>query len=187
MAYTLSNMLPLGTKAPDFTLEDVTDGEMKSLADLKSDKATVVMFICNHCPYVIHLIRDIVDTANEYIEKGVSFVAISPNDVDYAPDDSPDKMRLIAKVLQFPFPYLYDESQEIAKAYDAACTPDFYIFDHTMELVYRGQYDDSRPKKDVPVTGKDFREALDAVLSGGGVSARQVPSGGCNIKWKTNV
>ncbi|MBY5958161.1 thioredoxin family protein [Membranicola marinus] len=184
MAYTLSNMLPLGTVAPEFTLVDPLDGKKKSLDELKSDQATVIMFICNHCPYVIHLIRDIVDTAEEYMEKGVRFVAISPNDVENYPDDSPDRMALIAKVLQFPFPYLFDETQEVAKAYDAACTPDFYIFDRKMELAYRGQYDDSRPSKDVPVTGKDFKAALDAVLAGDQPSDRQVPSGGCNIKWK---
>jgi len=183
MAYTLSNMLPLGTKAPDFTLEDVVDGKEKSLDELKSDVATVIMFICNHCPYVIHLIRDIVDTANEYSEKGVKFIAISPNDIEYAPDDSPDKMRLIAKVLQFPFPYLYDKTQKTAKDYDAACTPDFYIFDKDMELAYRGQYDDSRPGKEVPVTGKDFKTALEAIISGEEVDEKQIPSGGCNIKW----
>ncbi len=184
MAYTLSNMLPLGTVAPDFILPDPRDGKEKSLNELKSDVATVIMFTCNHCPYVIHLNRDIVDTANEYMDKGVRFIAISPNDVKNYPDDSPDKMALIAKVLQFPFPYLYDETQEVASAYDAACTPDFYIFDGDLRLVYRGQYDDSRPGKDEPVTGKDFKNALDAVLSGNQVEVRQVPSGGCNIKWK---
>lgn len=185
MSYTLSNMLPLKTVAPDFTLPDPLSGDDKSLQELKSDKATVIMFICNHCPYVIHLFRDIVDTANEYMEKGVQFIAISPNDIENYPDDSPDKMALIAKVLQFPFPYLYDETQEVAGAYDAACTPDFYIFDPDLRLSYRGQYDDSRPGKDIPITGKDFRAALDAVLAGEEVSERQVPSGGCNIKWKT--
>lgn len=185
MAYTLSKMIPLGTIAPDFNLMDVIDGEMKSLQSLKSDQATVIMFICNHCPYVIHLMRDIVDVANEYQKKGVRFIAISSNDVKNYPDDSPDKMALVAKVLQFPFPYLYDESQEVAREYDAACTPDFYIFDPELRLVYRGQFDDSRPGKEVPVTGADFRAALDAVLSGSEVPERQVPSGGCNIKWKT--
>lgn len=184
MSYTLSNMLPLGTPAPDFTLLDPLDGKEKSLNELKSDKATVILFICNHCPYVIHLIRDIVDTAQEYMEKGVRFIAISPNDVENYPDDSPDRMALIAKVLQFPFPYLYDETQEVAKDYDAACTPDFYIFDQDLQLAYRGQYDESRPGKDVPVTGKDFKKALDTVLAGMEPDERQIPSGGCNIKWK---
>lgn len=184
MAYTLSNMLPLGTVAPDFTLIDPRDGRKKSLQELKSDRATVIMFLCNHCPYVIHLIRDIVDIAIEYQERGVHFIAINPNDVENYPDDSPDKMALIAKVLQFPFPYLYDETQEVARAYDAACTPDFYIFDGEMKLVYRGQFDDSRPKKDVPITGKDFRKAIDALLAGAEIDERQIPSGGCNIKWK---
>lgn len=184
MSYTLSNMLPLGTMAPEFSLLDPLDGKEKSLDELKSEKATVIMFICNHCPYVIHLIRDIVDTAEEYMEKGVRFIAVSPNDVENYPDDSPDRMALIAKVLQFPFPYLYDETQEVAKAYDAACTPDFYIFDQDLRLTYRGQYDDSRPGKDVPVTGKDFRKALDAVLAGEQSDEKQIPSGGCNIKWK---
>jgi len=177
-------MLPLGTIAPDFTLPDPRDGKVKSLNELKSDKATVIIFMCNHCPYVIHLIRDMVDTANKYMKEGVRFIGISPNDVKNYPDDSPDKMALIAKVLQFPFPYLYDETQEVALAYDAACTPDFYIFDGDLRLVYRGQYDDSRPGKDVPVTGIDFKNALDAVLSGNEVDERQIPSGGCNIKWK---
>lgn len=184
MSYTLSNMLPLGTAAPDFKLLDPRDGKEKSLKDLQSNRATVIIFICNHCPYVIHLIRDIVDTANEYMEQGVSFITINPNDVENYPDDSPDRMALIAKVLQFPFPYLYDETQEVAIAYDAACTPDFYIFDGDLKLAYRGQYDDSRPKKDVPVTGKDFRKALDAILAGEKVTEMQIPSGGCNIKWK---
>ena len=186
MAYTLSNMLPLGTVAPDFELIDPLDGKKKSLQDLKSDKATVIIFMCNHCPYVIHLIRDIVDTANEYMKRGVSFIAINPNDVEKYVDDSPDRMVLIAKVLQFPFPYLFDETQQVARAYDAACTPDFYIFDGDMKLAYRGQYDESRPKRrEVPITGKDFKSALDAVLAGEEVDERQVPSGGCNIKWKS--
>ncbi|GAA5220173.1 thioredoxin family protein [Membranihabitans marinus] len=185
MSYTLSNMMPLQTKAPDFTLLDVTDGQKKSLSDLASDRATVIIFLCNHCPYVIHLFRDIVDTANAYIDQGVSFIAISSNDAEKYPDDGPDNMNLIARVLQFPFPYLYDEDQSVAKAYDAACTPDFYIFDKDLKLSYRGQYDDSRPKKDIPVTGRDFKQALDAILNGEKVNERQVPSGGCNIKWKT--
>ena len=178
-------MIPLGTKAPDFTLKNTVDGNDKSLSELKGNNATVIIFICNHCPYVIHLIRDIVDAANEYKNEGVNFIAINSNDVENYPDDSPDKMNLIARVLQFPFPYLYDEDQEVAKAYDAACTPDFYIFDGEMKLAYRGQYDESRPKRnEVPITGKDFKNALNAVLEGGKVSERQVPSGGCNIKWK---
>ncbi len=184
MSYTLSNMLPLGTTAPDFTLLDPSDGKEKSLQELKSEKATVILFICNHCPYVIHLLRDIVDTALEYMEKDVRFIAINPNDVENYPDDSPDRMALIAKVLQFPFPYLYDDTQEVAKAYDAACTPDFYIFDQDLGLAYRGQYDDSRPGKDVPITGKDFKKALNTVLAGKTPDERQIPSGGCNIKWK---
>lgn len=185
MSYTLSNMIPLGTQAPDFTLVDVMDGQNKSLTDLASEKATVIIFLCNHCPYVIHLFRHLIDTAKVYQEKGVSFMAISSNDAEKYPDDSPENMNLIGRVLQFPFPYLYDEDQSVAKAYDAACTPDFYIFDKDLKLAYRGQYDDSRPKKDTPITGKDFTSALDAILTGEKPTERQIPSGGCNIKWKT--
>lgn len=185
MAYTLSNMLELGSAAPDFELFDTLSGTTQSLQDLKSDKATVVMFICNHCPYVIHLFRPLVDLATEYKEKGISFIAISSNDVENYPDDSPDKMNIVGRVLQFSFPYLYDENQSVAKAYDAACTPDFYVFDQDLLLRYRGQFDASRPGNEKSVSGEDLRAALDAMLSHSPVPEKQIPSGGCNIKWKT--
>ena len=184
MALTESNMLPLGTKAPSFTLPEPLSGQMVSLGDITSDLATVVMFLCNHCPYVIHVNPQVVSLANEYLDRGVNFVAISSNDVENYPEDAPDKMSIVAKVLQFPFPYLYDESQEVAKAYDAACTPDFYVFDSEMRLVYRGRLDGSRPNSGIPLTGSDLRAALDAVLAGKPVAEKQYPSAGCNIKWK---
>lgn len=184
MALTPSNMIPLGTKAPDFKLLDaVSDSEM-NLEQLKSDKATVIMFICNHCPYVKHVQQGLVELANDYISKGVSFIAINSNDVKNYTEDSPDNMKKVAERLGYPFPYLFDETQEIAKAYDAACTPDFYIFDGGLKLIYRGQMDDSRPGNGKPVTGLDIRKALDQILGGTTVSEDQIPSIGCNIKWK---
>ena len=184
MARTLSNMLPLGTIAPGFNLPDTISGDMMNLNDLKSDKATVIMFLCNHCPYVLHVNEELVRLIKKYQEKGVSFVGISSNDVINYPQDGPDKMKTHAAEVGYTFPYLYDESQDIAKAYDAACTPDFYVFDKNMELVYRGQMDDSRPGSGIPVTGEDLRDALDAVLSGRPAPTIQKPSMGCNIKWK---
>jgi len=184
MAATESNMMPLGTKAPYFNLPDTISGEQKSLPELKSDKATVVMFICNHCPYVKHVQQGLVQLAKDYIPRGISFIAISSNDVENYPEDSPERMKQVAKQLGYPFPYLYDESQDVARAYGAACTPDFYIFDKDLKCVYRGQMDDSRPGNDVPVTGKDIRAALDAILAGKPVDQNQKPSIGCNIKWK---
>ena len=185
MVLTPSNMIPLGMEAPDFKLPDPVEGGEKSLVDLKSDKATVIMFICNHCPYVKHIQIGLVELANDYIYKGVSFVAINSNDVENYPDDSPGKMREVAEKLGYPFPYLFDETQEVAKAYDAACTPDFYIFNSELKCVYRGQMDDSRPKNGKPVTGKDIREVLDNVIDGKPVDEKQIPSIGCNIKWKS--
>ncbi len=184
MALTESNMLALGTTAPAFNLTNVVDDTPCSFEDIRGDKATVVMFICNHCPYVIHVNDEIVRLANEYKERGVGFVAISSNDVDNYPDDSPEKMKLMAKVLSYPFPYLYDESQEVAKAYDAACTPDFYVFDANDALVYRGRLDGSRPGNKIGLTGSDLRFALDTALLGLGSISPQIPSAGCNIKWK---
>ncbi len=184
MARTPSNMLPLGTIAPDFTLPDVISGKNISLKEFASDKATVVMFICNHCPYVVHVLDGILKLANDYRLQGISFVAISSNDVENYPQDSPEKMKELAFKNNFPFPYLYDESQEVARAYDAACTPDFYVFDNLLKLVYRGQMDGARPSNDIPVTGEDLRKALDAVLKGEEVFGEQRPSLGCNIKWK---
>jgi len=184
MALTESNMLGLGTRAPGFKLKNVVDEVIYGYDELKGDKATVIMFICNHCPYVIHINPQLVAIAEEYQNKGVSFVAISSNDVENYPDDSPDKMKLIAKVVGYPFPYLYDPSQETARAYQAACTPDIYIFDNNDSLVYRGRLDGSRPGNDIPLTGSDLRHALDCIILGLGPVQPQIPSAGCNIKWK---
>jgi peroxiredoxin len=176
-------MLPLGTKAPDFRLPD-TSGTMVSLADCSRAPALVVMFICNHCPYVKHIRAGLAQLARDYLPRGVAMVGISSNDVANYPDDSPAKMAEEVKAAGYVFPYLYDETQAVAKAYHAACTPDLYLFDKDQRLVYRGQLDDSRPSNGIPVTGKDLRAALDAVLAGKPVSANQKPSIGCNIKWK---
>ncbi|MCB8985453.1 MAG: thioredoxin family protein [Ardenticatenaceae bacterium] len=184
MAAVPSNMLALGTTAPDFALTDTVSGKTISLTELKSDVATVIMFICNHCPYVKHVNKELARLARDYQTRGVTFVAISSNDVAAYPADSPEQMRLVAVEQGYPFPYLYDEDQSVARAYQAACTPDFYIFDAGMKLVYRGQLDDARPRNDVPVTGKDVRAALEAILAGEAVAAEQRPSIGCNIKWK---
>lgn len=184
MAFTESNMLPLGTAAPDFSLPDTVSGKVLSLPDIAGAKATVIIFSCNHCPYVLHVNPEIVRVANDYLAKGVGFVAISANDVANYPADAPDKMKELAAAAGYPFPYLYDETQDVAKAYDAACTPDFYVFDENLCLAYRGRLDDSRPKNNLPLTGRDLRAALDAVLAGEAPASLQYPSGGCNIKWK---
>ena len=184
MALTESNMLPLGTTAPSFNLPDVISGQEKSFTDVRGSKATVVMFICNHCPFVVHVNDEVVAIANQYQDQGVGFVGISSNDVQNYPQDGPEKMSIVAKVLKYPFPYLYDESQDVAKAYDAACTPDFYIFNGQDELVYRGRLDSSRPGNGVPVTGSDLRFAIEATLLGISNISPQLPSAGCNIKWK---
>ncbi len=186
MAYTESNMLPLGTKAPFFDLPDTVSGEMVNLENIRSEKCTVVMFLCNHCPYVIHVNPEIVRVVRDYQPRGVRFVGISSNDVKNYPQDGPEKMKEHAAAAGYKFPYLYDESQEVAKAYDAACTPDFYVFDGDLKLVYRGRIDGSRPKNDLPLTGADLRAALDAVLAGKPVAEKQYPSAGCNIKWKNS-
>lgn len=185
MAATPSTMLDLGTKAPDFELPDSVTGRKISLGSMQSNHATVIMFICNHCPYVKHVRTELAKLGNDYMPKGINFLAISSNDVENYPEDSPEKMKEVAREWELPFPYLYDETQEVAKAYRAACTPDFYIFDEELKLVYRGQLDDSRPGNDIPVTGKDIRNALDNMLDGKPVSDRQKPSIGCNIKWKS--
>jgi peroxiredoxin len=177
-------MIPLGTQAPQFNLPDTVSGEMMSLEQLKSDQATAVMFICNHCPYVKHINTGLVQLANDYLPQGVSFVGISSNDVQAYPDDGPERMKEVAQELGYPFPYLYDESQEVARDYQAACTPDFYLFDGQMKLVYRGQMDGSRPNSGQPVTGQDLRAALDSVLGGRPVNPEQKASIGCNIKWR---
>jgi peroxiredoxin len=184
MAQTASIMLPLGTKASGFNLLDTSSGQMVSLPDLTPARATVIMFICNHCPYVIHLIKDIVTLAQEYQPKEIQFIAISSNDVINYPADAPDKMKEFAHKYFFPFPYLYDETQITAKNYHAACTPDFYVFDNELKCVYRGCFDDSTPGNGQPVTGKNLRAALDAVLEGKQVDENQKASVGCGIKWK---
>ncbi len=184
MARTPSNMLPLNTVAPNFSLLNTVTGKTHSLQELKGRKATIIMFICNHCPFVIHVNKELVNVANAYMAKGVSFIAISSNDVVNYPQDGPDKMKERAKENNYPFPYLYDDTQDVAKAYDAACTPDLYAFDALLKLKYRGQLDDSRPGNDMPVTGKDLRHAIDCILSNTKNKKVQKPSIGCNIKWK---
>jgi len=184
MASTLSNMLPLGTIAPGFILFDTVSGEEISLFENRGDKATVIFFICNHCPFVIHVNDELVRTANDYADKGITFIAISSNDVLNYPDDAPHLMRKKAIELKYPFPYLYDESQEVAKAYDAACTPDTYVFDKNLKLVYRGQLDEARPGNGIEVTGKDLRHALDCLQEEKENKEIQKPSIGCGIKWK---
>lgn len=183
MALTPSTMLPLGTSAPDFLLPDAV-GEPVSLAQFQHAPALLVMFICNHCPYVKHLRAGLAQLGHDYQPRGVGIVAISANDAANYPEDSPARMRTEARAAGYTFPYLHDETQAVAKAYRAACTPDFFLFDRDRRLVYRGQFDGSRPGNDVPVTGKDLRAALDAVLAGRTVSPEQQPSLGCNIKWK---
>ena len=184
MSLTPSNMIPLGSPAPDFQLPDVVSEKKLALAEVKGAQATVVMFICNHCPYVKHINPELVRLANDYQSKGISFVAISSNDIVAEPEDAPEEMKKTALALNDPFTYLFDETQHTAKAYDAACTPDFFVFDKNLKLAYRGQLDDSRPSNNVPLSGKDIREALDALLAAKSVSPRQRPSIGCNIKWK---
>jgi len=176
-------MLPLGTQAPDFSLPDTT-GKMVSLSSFKGAPALVVIFMCNHCPYVKHIRSGLAQLARDYAPRGVAIVGISSNDVANYPDDSPDKMAKEVKLAGYTFRYLYDETQEVAKAYHAACTPDIFVFNKDQRLVYRGQFDDSRPGGTIPVTGNDLRAALDAVLSGKEVSQAQKASIGCNIKWK---
>ena len=183
MSLTPSTMLPLGTGAPAFSLPDTT-GKTVSLADFKEAKALLVMFICNHCPYVKHVKEELARLGADYQPKGVAVVAISSNDVSTHPDDSPEEMAKDAAEFGYPFPYLYDETQDVAKAYSAACTPDFFLFDENKKLVYRGQLDDSRPGNELPVTGKDLREAIDRTLRGDTAVMQQKPSIGCNIKWK---
>lgn len=184
MALTESNNFPFGTKAPDFYLPDTVSGKWLSLDEIKSDKATVIMFICNHCPYVKHVNSGLVGLAENYLKMGVSFIGINSNDATRYPDDSPGQMTLVAKKNSYPFPYLYDETQEVASAYDAACTPEFYVFDRDMCLVYHGQMDDSRPGNNIPVTGADLAGALDSLLTGKPVSKDQKPGIGCGIKWR---
>ena len=178
-----SNSFKKGSLAPDFSLIDTVSGSILSLDDVRGEKGTVIMFICNHCPYVKHVNEELVRLANDYQEKGIGFVAISSNDVNYVPEDGPSHMKSYALQLGYSFPYLYDESQEIARAYKAACTPDFYVFDSSLRSAYHGQLDDSRPRQD-PANGKSIRPVLDVLLAGEEYIGPELPSMGCNIKWK---
>lgn len=184
MARTPSVMIALNSTAPDFILPDTVSGKMLSLNDLKGKRATVIMFICNHCPYVKHVNEQLVQIAKDYSDKEARLIAISSNDVVNYPEDSPSLMKQTALELGYSFPYLYDETQEVAKAYKAACTPDFFVYDKELKLAYRGQLDDSRPGNGIPVTGRDIRNALDCLLNNQPVSGEQRPGIGCNIKWK---
>jgi thiol-disulfide isomerase/thioredoxin len=177
-------MLPLGTKAPDFKLLDTVSGKILSLDQLKSEKATVIMFICNHCPFVKYIDPELVKLVADFQPKGISFVAISSNDIENYPQDAPELMTVEAKKAGYAFPYLYDSTQEVAKAYSAACTPDFFIFDANLACVYRGQFDDARPGNGLPITGNDIIRALTALLNHEKVNESQMPSMGCGIKWK---
>lgn len=185
MARTESTMLPLGTAAPDFQLPDVVSGRSIALSDFRSKDGLLVMFICRHCPFVKHVQQELARIGKDYAQQPLGIVAISSNDAKAYPDDAPESLREMASELGFTFPFCYDETQDVARAYDAACTPDFYLFDKDLRLAYRGQLDDSRPGNNVPVTGKDLRAAIDAVLEGRRVSDKQKPSVGCNIKWKS--
>jgi len=184
MALTPSTMLALGTRAPEFSLPDTSSGTLVSLSDFHEHTALLVAFICNHCPYVKHIADPFAAFAREYQAKGLAVVAISSNDVGHRHEDGPEHMGQEARRRGYTFPYLFDESQEVAKAYRAACTPDFFLFDGERRLVYRGQFDDSRPGNNLPVTGSDMRAAVDAVIAGRPVTAQQKASIGCNIKWK---
>lgn len=183
MAATPSTMLELGTPAPDFTLPDTVSGKTVSRTDY-AGKALLVMFICTHCPFVKHVEDELARIGKDYADKDLGIVAVCANDADKYPDDRPEKLKEQAERAGFNFPYLYDESQQVSKAYTAACTPDFFLFDADHKLAYRGQLDDSRPKSDVPVSGQDLRAAIDALIAGKPVARQQKPSMGCNIKWK---
>jgi peroxiredoxin len=188
MALTPSSMMPLGTRAPDFTLTDTVSGKKTGLQDAKGAQGTLMMFICNHCPYVKHIKAALSQLGKDYQNnsqnRGIAIIAINANDAVNYPDDAPDKMKVFAQQNGFGFPYLHDETQSVAKSYGAACTPDFFLFDGNLKCVYRGQFDDSRPGNDIPVTGKDLRAAMEALITGKNISATQRPSMGCNIKWK---
>ena len=179
-----STMLELGTQAPYFSLQDAVTGKTVSLDNYKGNRGLLVMFICNHCPYVKLIKEELIKYAAEYMKNGVAVVAISSNDVENYPDDSPEKMKEDAEKYGYPFPYLFDETQEVAKAYKAACTPDLFLFDENHKLYYRGQFDDARPKNDIKPTGRDLRDATNRLLAGEPAPEKQIPSIGCNIKWK---
>ena len=183
MALTESYMLPLKTEAPSFSLTNVVSGQKESLKQLKGSSGTLIIFMCNHCPYVVHLMDAIVNTANKFSEIGVNTIAISSNSIISHPQDGPENMKKLALEKEFSFPYLFDDTQEVAHAYKAACTPDFYLFDSELSLYYRGSYDDSRPGNDQPITGKDLHQACTSMLTGEPTESLQYPSMGCNIKW----
>lgn len=185
MSLTESVKMEVGQKAPSFKLPDTVSGKNLSLNELKGEKATLILFICNHCPYVLHVNDELVRLADDYQPKGVSIIAISSNDAISYPQDGPDKMKIMAEETGYTFPYLYDESQEVAKAYDAVCTPDIYLFGKDLSLAYHGRLDGSRPGNQIPLTGKDLRKAMDLVLEGKPVPEPHYPSAGCNIKWKS--
>jgi len=184
MVKTVSTMLPLGTAAPDFQLPDVVSGKTISLDSFADSQALLVMFICQHCPFVIHVREELAKIGQDYQDRSLGIVAISANDVANYPNDSPEKLKQMAQEFEFNFPVCYDESQEVSKFYTAACTPDFFLFDGDNKLVYRGQLDDSRPGNGFPVTGEDMRQAIDFTLKGEEIDFAQKPSIGCNIKWK---
>jgi peroxiredoxin len=184
MGLPKSNEFKTGTKAPSFTLINALDDTYLSLEEAKGEKGTVIMFICNHCPFVIHVNEELVKMANEYQQKGIKFIAISSNDIENYPQDAPEFMKQLGKDVKYPFPYLFDETQEVAENYDAACTPDFYIFDTDLKSVYHGQIDNSRPGNGKPVTGVDLRKSLDNLLVNEPALVNQKPSIGCGIKWK---
>ncbi len=184
MAKTISTMLPLGTPAPDFSLPDVVSGAHVGLQNAHVAWATVIIFICNHCPYVKHINHELIRLANDYIPRNIRFIAINANDVDNYPDDAPDNMKKTAQEQHYPFPYLFDETQDVARAYQAACTPDFFVFDQSLALIYRGQLDDSRPGNGLPTDGHSIRDALEHALTNTPIPTSQKPSMGCNIKWK---
>jgi peroxiredoxin len=183
MSLTASTMLALGTSAPEFQLPEVTTGDTISLETFSGKKALLVMFICRHCPFVKHIQTELAKIGQDYSNKNIGIIAISSNSVQTHPQDAPEQLKEMAKELNFNFPYCYDETQAVAKAYTAACTPDFFLFDSEFKLVYRGQLDDSRPSNGKPVTGADLRAALDTILADKSVSSEQIPSVGCNIKW----
>ena len=184
MVLTPTTQIPLGYYAPNFNLLNPVIGKLQSLDELKSQKATVIIFMCNHCPYVVHILDVLVKLSNDYLTKSISFIGINSNDILKYPDDSPEKMVELVKNYNISFPYLFDENQDVARAYKAACTPDFSIFDMNMKCVYRGQFDDSRPGNNKPVTGLDIKSVLDSILHGKQINNLQKPSLGCNIKWK---
>lgn len=187
MVKTLSSMVELNTNAPDFALSDVVSGKTYRLYQNKGTKGTLVMFICNHCPYVKHVNKELIRLGNDYKNTGINIFAINSNDADSYPDDGPEKMKKVALELGYPFPYLYDETQEVAEVYKATCTPDFFLFNDELALVYRGELDSSRPGNNIPCDGSSLRGALDALLGGEPISEAQKPSLGCNIKWKINA